>query len=437
MSYLDPKALPLPFCPGCGHARIVEYLDQALTRLAIDPHRLVIVTDIGCVGIADKPFVTNAFHGLHGRAITYATGIKLARPDLRVVVLIGDGGCGIGGAHLLSAARRNVGVAVLVFNNFNFGMTGGEHSVTTPHGARTSTTFAGNLEEPLDICATVAAAKAGFVARTTVYDREAPDLIAAAIQHDGFAVVDIWDLCTAYYVQQNRMSPGAMREIMAQNGIATGILRHAPREEYSAAYRRVYQRTDLPGLRRVRLPVRFAHRVERRTGLILAGSAGEKIRSAATAFGRATILAGLWATQKDDYPITVMTGHSVSEVLFAPGPIDYTAIEAPDAALLVSEEGLRVVKPLLARMGENGLILAEKELPLPKVPSRTIRLPFARAAASAGKGTLGMVALAAYLAEAQPFPPEALEEAVRLSYGAAAAQANLRAVAAGTRLARG
>jgi len=103
-----------------------------------------------------------------------------------VIVLIGDGGCGIGGNHLLNAARRNVGICVLVANNLNFGMTGGEHSVLTPHGAITSTTRGGNLERPLDVCATVGVCGAGFVARSTVFDRQLPGLIARALQHQGF-----------------------------------------------------------------------------------------------------------------------------------------------------------------------------------------------------------------------------------------------------------
>ena len=148
---------PYPFCPGCGHGFILDHLNQALVKLQLDPRQVVIVSDIGCVGLSDQYFATSAFHGLHGRSATYATGIKLARPDLKVIVLMGDGGTGIGGTHLVSAARRNIGISVLVFNNFNFGMTGGQHSTTTPTGAITSTTRTGNLERPLDICTTLAA----------------------------------------------------------------------------------------------------------------------------------------------------------------------------------------------------------------------------------------------------------------------------------------
>ena len=144
---------PYPFCPGCGHGSILDHLNAALLELELDPRQVVLVSDIGCAGLSDQYFSTNAFHGLHGRSVTYACGIKLARQDLHVVVLMGDGGTGIGGTHLLNAARRNIGVTVLVFNNMNFGMTGGQHSSTTPFGAATSTTPDGNLEAPLDICA--------------------------------------------------------------------------------------------------------------------------------------------------------------------------------------------------------------------------------------------------------------------------------------------
>ncbi|CAG0980516.1 partial 2-oxoglutarate oxidoreductase subunit KorB, partial [Anaerolineae bacterium] len=105
-TYRNMERARYPFCPGCGHTMVNDHLNAALVKLQVDPLKTVIVTDIGCVGMSDQYFDVHAFHGLHGRAITYATGIKLANPDLRVIVLMGDGGVGIGGAHLLNAARR-------------------------------------------------------------------------------------------------------------------------------------------------------------------------------------------------------------------------------------------------------------------------------------------------------------------------------------------
>jgi pyruvate/2-oxoacid:ferredoxin oxidoreductase beta subunit len=153
--------------------------------------------------------------------VTYATGIKLANPELKVIVLMGDGGCGIGGHHLINAARRNIGVTVIVFNNFNYGMTGGEHSVTTPPGGLTSSTPLGTLEQPMDICQTVAVNGATFVARTTVFDKSIPDLLVKAIQHDGFGLVDIWELCTAYYVPNNKFNKTALENTLAELNFQT------------------------------------------------------------------------------------------------------------------------------------------------------------------------------------------------------------------------
>ena len=186
-----PRLRPRAPAQGAGHST-----RQAPAR---SPQDVVIVTDIGCIGLSDPYFVTNGFHGLHGRSLTYATGLKLARPELTVIVLMGDGGCGIGGAHLLNAARRNLDLTLIIANNFNYGMTGGQHSVTTPLGGRTATTPGGNLEGPLDICATVIAAGASWVYRGMTHDADLADRIVHGVRYPGFAVLDVWELCTAYY----------------------------------------------------------------------------------------------------------------------------------------------------------------------------------------------------------------------------------------------
>ena len=122
MGSLLNKSRPPVFCPGCSHDRITQTLDRAFMNMGLRGEEIVIVTDIGCSGLFDTFFNTHAFHGLHGRALTYATGLKMAQPDLNVIVTMGDGGLGIGGAHVLSACRRNLDVTFWVLNNFNFGM---------------------------------------------------------------------------------------------------------------------------------------------------------------------------------------------------------------------------------------------------------------------------------------------------------------------------
>src|SRR5512136_1546791 len=262
-----------PFCPGCGHGLILNQLNRALIELGLDPKRVVIVSDIGCQGLGDQHFITNAFHGLHGRSIAYATGIKLADPDLKVIVLIGDGGTGIGGAHLLNAARRNVGMTVLVMNNFNFGMTGGEHSVTTPPGGVTVTTRKGNLERPLDICNTVAVNGAGYVWRGIAFDRELPDVIVEASQSESFALLDIWELCTAYYVPNNDFSRKALLELREQLGMSAGLLHREERPEYARAVRAANEAMrGKPILPTNPLPVLFESSLDREFRLVIAGS---------------------------------------------------------------------------------------------------------------------------------------------------------------------
>ena len=217
---------------------MLDQLNAALVKLQLDPREVVIVTDIGCSGLSDQYFNTNAFHALHGRAVTYGTGLKLVNPNLKVIVIMGDGGCGIGGHHVLNAARRNIGLTVLVLNNFNYGMTGGQHSVTTPHGGITRTTRDGNLERPLDIAGTVAANGANFVVRTTAFDKELPELITQAIMNEGFSLLDIWELCAAYYVPNNTFTRTALENLIAKLRFSTGVIHKEDREEYAQAYRR-------------------------------------------------------------------------------------------------------------------------------------------------------------------------------------------------------
>jgi len=342
------------FCPGCSHRLILDALDRALVRLQWDPARVVIVTDIGCVGLSDQHFITSAFHGLHGRSLTYATGIKLARPDLHVIVLIGDGGCGIGCAHLVSAARRNIGITTLVFNNFNFGMTGGEHSVTTPEGRKTVTTPWGNTELPLDIAQTVAINGATHVWRGSAFDPELDAQILAALQHDGFALLDIWELCVAYFASLNRLNPRMLKEAMVELGMAEGLLRHETRPEASRALREVWaSRRGLPLALKNPIPVHYAPRLDHAVSLVIAGSAGAHIRTAGRMAATAAMLAGLWALQRDDYPVTVRSGHSVSEVVLAPTRTALFGTVQTTAVVVLSSEGLDKVHPLIRALGPD------------------------------------------------------------------------------------
>ncbi len=419
---------PYPFCPGCGHGLILNQLNAALGQLDLDPKQTVLVTDIGCQGLGDQYFVTNAFHGLHGRSIAYATGIKLANPDLKVIVLIGDGGTGIGGAHLLNAARRNIGLTVLVFNNFNFGMTGGEHSVTTPPGGITATTRRGNLERPLDLCATVAANGAGFAWRGTAFDRDLADVIAEAVRSESFALLDIWELCTAYYVPNNEFSRKALAEMRETLGMGVGLLHRTARPEYAHEVRRLSgsasRLAQLP-LRANPLPALFASSLDREFRLVIAGAAGGKVRSTARLIGEAAVLSGLWAAQQDDYPVTVQTGHSISELIFSPREILFTGITRPDALLLISEEGRKMAGRYLQALTAESWLFITPEFAGLETPARKMVVDFEAAGIRASKKSLALLMAGAALRTLGIFPIEACAEAIRCGQRGPIAAENL------------
>ncbi len=357
-SYRNEK--PYPFCPGCGHGPVLDKLNAALVTLEADPSEVVIVSDIGCAGLSDQYFVTSAFHGLHGRSITYATGIKLARPELTVIVIMGDGGTGIGGTHLINAARRNVGITVLVLNNLNFGMTGGQHSTTTPEGSITSTTPLGNPEHPLDICATVGVNGAAYVYRGTSFDDELADQMVDAIRQPGFALLDVWDLCTAYFVPKNKIGKKGLEETIGELGLTKGVLYRRDVPEYAATYRDAAAGMGERQPART-IPVEFDSDLDRTFSVIVAGSAGAKVRSATRLYAEAAIRSGLWATLRGDYPVTVKSGHSVSSVVLSPEETPLGSVAAPDILVIASADGLPKVSGLLDQMGPEGIVVTIPE----------------------------------------------------------------------------
>jgi len=420
---------PYPFCPGCGHGPILDQLNAALVTLQLDPRQVVIVSDIGCSGLSDQYFATSAFHGLHGRSITYATGIKLARPDLTVLVVMGDGGTGIGGAHLLAAARRNIGLTVLVFDNLNFGMTGGQHSGTTPPGARTSSTPGGNPERPLDVCATVAVNGASYVWRGTSFDADLSARIAEAVRCGGFALLDVWELCSAHYAPANRATRATLAATMRELGLPAGLLQRRERPEFAAALRAAPRAEAAPAPRAIEPRWRAA--LDRRASLVLAGSAGGRVRSAARLVAEAAMHCGLWAAQRDDYPVTVRTGYSLSELVLSPGEIRDTGVTRPDALVAVSAEGLARAARHLAAMQADDRLYTLPGLAVPPTRAQRCVLDPGRAGPRPTGGRLALYAVARALHELGWLPPEALEAAAAGGEHAADRLATLRAAAAG------
>lgn len=205
--YLKDGVLPHMWCPGCGTGVVLGALLRAFEELGYDNKDTVVVTGIGCWGKADDYLVTNALHVTHGRALAFASGIKAFNPRLNVVVLMGDGdSVTIGGNHFIHAARRNIDLTAIVVNNFNYGMTGGQVSGTTPSEKYTSTTVYGNPEREFNICELAAVAGANYVARGTAYHSwELQNNIKEALSKKGFSLVEAVSPCPTHFGKNNNM----------------------------------------------------------------------------------------------------------------------------------------------------------------------------------------------------------------------------------------
>ncbi|MEM2238241.1 MAG: thiamine pyrophosphate-dependent enzyme [Candidatus Caldarchaeum sp.] len=200
------ERLPHIWCPGCGIGIVMAAYAEAIEASGIPPEKHVCISGIGCTGRVAGYMNLDSYHTTHGRPIAFATGLSLVKPDLEVTVISGDGDiCTIGGNHLIHAARRNVDINVIMVNNFNYGMTGGQHGGTTPLGAKTYTTPYGNIETPFNIPYLLAAAGASFVARwTTLHVRQLINAIKHMMTVEGFAFIEVISPCPPTFGEFNK-----------------------------------------------------------------------------------------------------------------------------------------------------------------------------------------------------------------------------------------
>lgn len=429
MSIVTTKRADMCYCPGCSHGMILEALGKAIDRLGRPSHEVCIVSDIGCIGTADRYFSCHTFHGLHGRSISYAEGIQLARSDLLVIVLIGDGGCGIGTAHLVHAARRRADIKIVVCNNFNFGMTGGQHSSTTPCDAKTTTTPDGATDHPFDICATVAANGASFVARQDVFDVGLVDRLEEMLRTPGFALIDIWELCTAYFVPANRLNRGSLAELSDRLNLPFGIVPCRPQtvaSDQGEKSRSAEPKRERVGTAPVAPPLPWPQRRE----ISVAGSAGQRIRSALGVIGELAVASGLHAAQQDDFPITVRKGFSVSSLIVAPDPILYTGLDHPDLVILLSGDGVERFGDL-STLPPTTLVVIDDDLPVGPTPARVMRVDLAAWEKELGKESASLAAVAYSFVAAGFLTADGLMVGTEATVAGPYREENLRAVRAG------
>ncbi|WP_371376418.1 2-oxoacid:ferredoxin oxidoreductase subunit beta [Sporomusa aerivorans] len=251
--------LPHIWCPGCGNGIVTSAIVKAIDKLGLDQDKTTIVSGIGCSSRAPGYMNFDTLHTAHGRALPFATGIKLAKPDHKVIVISGDGDASaIGGNHFIHAARRNIDLTVIIYNNNIYGMTGGQYSPLTPHMAKATTAPYGNVDRAFDLAQLAKGAGATFVARSTTYHaKQLSELVAKAITHEGFAVVEALTGCPISFGRQNKLSkPAALLAWQRDNTVPVeaaaklkpeqlagkiqiGLLHQEEAPEYTAEYTKV------------------------------------------------------------------------------------------------------------------------------------------------------------------------------------------------------
>ncbi len=259
MKYIRQQKFPLIWCSGCGDGIVLKAMLRAIDRIGLAKDEICMVSGIGCSSRLTGYVDFNTLHTTHGRAIPFATGVKMAKPELSVIVVTGDGDAtAIGGNHYIHAARRNIDITVILFNNNIYGMTGGQVSPTTPIGYKASTAPYGNPENSFNISGLAEAAGASFVARGTVYDAiKLEKYIEKAILKKGFSVVEVMTPCPTAFGRRNRLGDGVammkqlkedsvsfqnaskMSEEELKDKVVTGVLVDREKPEYTENYQKL------------------------------------------------------------------------------------------------------------------------------------------------------------------------------------------------------
>ena len=476
--YLRLDMMPHILCPGCGHGIVLKSILRAIHRLGLRRESVVFVSGIGCssriVGYVD--FCT--LHTTHGRPLTFGAGVKLARPDLHVIVITGDGdGLAIGGNHLIHAARRNLDLTCLLLNNAIYGMTGGQGAPTTPEGARTSIGASGAIEPAFDACRLVLGAGASFVARgVTAAPLQLDDLLVEAIQHRGFSFVEILSDCPEYFGRYNevgrgpemlaaqrshvdwvgsklsekRFVPGLLADPpahAAHPSFHSGVLHRETRPEYAAELARQAETAareprPAPESRQAAVPAAVVPEAPARESLIrLGGAGGQGIVLAGLLLAEAAVAAGRNATHAQAYGPESRGGASKAEVIISDGEIDYPCADRVGVFLALTQEAYdrygRQLEP-------GGMLIVDRDQVQvgagnDGVPGERVvchALPIAATAVRVLGTAVGanLVALGALVGLSGAVPVEALERAVSARRPGGSAERALEALRAGLAL---
>ncbi len=245
--YIRQRFFPHLWCAGCGHGIVLNGLIRAVEKLGMSRNEMVMVSGIGCSSRISGYMDFHTLHTIHGRALAFATGVKLSKPELNVIVPMGDGDAlSIGGNHFIHAARRNIDITAIVMNNRIYGMTGGQYSPLTGPGMMATTAPFSNIDQGFDVVEMAKAAGATFVARTTTYHvQQMAAIIRSAILHEGFSVVEVMSQCPTYFGRKNKQG-GAVEMMKRMKASTTPIGSKAKAENPALIERGVFVQEDKP-----------------------------------------------------------------------------------------------------------------------------------------------------------------------------------------------
>lgn len=452
---LREDRLPHIWCPGCGLGTSLSCFISALMKSGLDLDKVAVVSGIGCAGRVAGYVKLDSFHTTHGRAIPFATGLKLANPELEVVVFSGDGDLiAIGGNHFIHAARRNLDLLVICVNNFNYGMTGGQVGPTTPIGAYTTTSPYGNYEHPFNLVHLAAASGATYVARwTALHVRRLERSILEAFNRKGFRFIEVIAPCPTGFGRRNQLRQGldAMKFYQEHSVIKHGL---DPKEAAIEPGKEIvvgkFVDVEKPTLLELiqagmktppppeEAPVAITPAAKRkpvaRAELRFTGLGGQGIIRAGYITGKAaSIYDGRNAVLIQSYGPEARGGASSAQVIISDEPIWYPRIISTSVLVAMSQEGWSKYH---SEVAEGGLAIIDEDLVTPEPPPpagvRLLKVPATRIAEGLGRRIVANIVMLGFLAAVTDFiSREAFEEAIRTSVPKGTEELNLRAFNAG------
>lgn len=413
LAYLREDQLPHTMCPGCGGGTVLNTFAATIDRMGIDRDDLLLVSGIGCSAWIPSPnFEADTLHTTHGRAIAFATGAKVGNPDLETVVISGDGDlAGIGGNHLLHAARRNVDITVILVNNFTYGMTGGQVAPTTPHESMTTTSPYGNPEDAIDIAAVADAAGASFVARqVTSRPQQLVGTITRAIENEGFSLVEVVSQCPTVYGRRNEMASAPemldWMEAQVQAGdLEVGPIAQRDRNEFVTASQAIEDRA-------IREHTTEDRSAPTKTGddllLRIAGEGGQGTVVAGTIVGEAAAINGRNVFKTEEYGSRARGGVASSDLIISDTRIHEAKVPegAADVLVALTDASLADHRSVLR---EGGRLIVDADR-VSDPPAGAERVPFTAIATEVATERSTNMAVLGYLNSALDIADDAVVE---------------------------